>query len=626
MVFPPPGSASGNGWSKDQVDKFQVYRRDVGDTLINAYYVLRDDMLGYYVDDIAQRLATRQENEGWQEIEATLHCIMSVQEAMDLEKTPHLGRLFSPDILGRLPSAGHGRIRRTTLGVIGTYATWFASQASESSQSNPNLVSNPNANSNLLMTVLGYVVAALTDPSLCLQAALAMRNLCDANRKALAPQMGAFAELYAGLGSIPNSERSKVIQSISSIIQALPPDEEIPPIEAIVNPVVQKLGEALQSSVALLDEARTMAIQQLDTLSGVAKGLTRLTDGILIFSEQDEEQNGQLDAINRAREDPRMIKLRDSIFGALRGVVDLWSTDAEVAAALSDLFKSITCLPNDTTLISLPAGPLLELVCLASQWQLTATWLSLAAILIAQLNPPMLESKQDRTGPTREAQRIVCSALPVLLECSLNAMGVPGGMPNNPDIVQEFFNCMDRVAQDFTSSFYSLPPGALDALMNCAISAFALQERYSLVSACNFLSALLHRTSVQESLSAEKERLMQAHGRSIMKAVLEGFAGVAPRSVVPNLIEMLSTLLGRAGGGLTGGGGAGGAVATTWMREILFANDFVPSKATSEVKEKFLKAVIASRSLKRTRDAAQQFTLVARGLEGSGFGYASVSM
>ena len=82
--------------------------------------------------------------------------------------------------------------------------------------------------------------------------------------------------------------------------------------------------------------------------------------------------------------------------------------------------------------------------------------------------------------------------------------------------------------------------------------------------------------------------------------------------MVPNLIEMLGTLLGRAGGGLGGGGGAGGAVATTWMREILFAvsllesiffymcltviflqDDFVHSKATLEVKEKFLKAVIA---------------------------------
>lgn len=73
-----------------------------------------------------------------------------------------------------------------------------------------------------------------------------------------------------------------------------------------------------------------------------------------------------------------------------------------------------------------------------------------------------------------------------------------------------------------------------------------------------------------------------------MKAVLEGFASVAPRrlimilyvclmineslvSVVPNLIEMLGALLSRAGGGTGGGGGAGGAVAATWMSDILLA-------------------------------------------------------
>ncbi len=53
------------------------------------------------------------------------------------------------------------------------------------------------------MNVVGYVVSALTDQSLCLQAASALRNLCDANRKTLAPQIAAFAELHAGLERIP---------------------------------------------------------------------------------------------------------------------------------------------------------------------------------------------------------------------------------------------------------------------------------------------------------------------------------------------------------------------------------------------------------------------------------------
>lgn len=54
-----------------------------------------------------------------QEVEATLHCIMSIQEAVPLEFNQHLSLLFGPEILGQLPtSAGH-RVQRTMLGLIG---------------------------------------------------------------------------------------------------------------------------------------------------------------------------------------------------------------------------------------------------------------------------------------------------------------------------------------------------------------------------------------------------------------------------------------------------------------------------------------------------------------------------
>jgi len=194
----------------------------------HSYYVLRDEMLVYYVDDISERLATRQETDGWQvswlevyifvftvrlqEVEASLHCILSVQEAVDMEKSPQLQRLFSPEIFGRFPSTGRSRIRRTALSVIGTplfrsvwtrmkipslgaYSSWFATQSSNSPSS---------ANeSNLLLTVLSYVVSALPDSSLCLTAATALRNLCEANRRALAVHIGAFGELHSGLNAIP---------------------------------------------------------------------------------------------------------------------------------------------------------------------------------------------------------------------------------------------------------------------------------------------------------------------------------------------------------------------------------------------------------------------------------------
>lgn len=95
--------------------------------------------------------------------------------------------------------------------------------------------------------------------------------------------------------------------------------------------------------------------------------------------------------------------------------------------ALSDLFKSITSLPADITVISLPAGPLLELVCLAAQRQLTAAWLSLAHILVAQLNPPIY-SLNLKSGPTTEAEIIVQRLLPVLLQSGLTRLGAEGAM------------------------------------------------------------------------------------------------------------------------------------------------------------------------------------------------------
>ena len=53
-------------------------------------------------------------------IEATLHCIMSIQEAVPVEDNQYLKMVFGPQVLNRLPRTGRDRVRRTTLALIGT--------------------------------------------------------------------------------------------------------------------------------------------------------------------------------------------------------------------------------------------------------------------------------------------------------------------------------------------------------------------------------------------------------------------------------------------------------------------------------------------------------------------------
>ena len=78
---------------------------------------------------------------------------------------------------------------------------------------------------------MGFVVTALPDQALCLPAANALRDLCDNNRIALAPHIASFGELHASLRGISELEKAKVLQSIASVIQALPLNEQISPVE-----------------------------------------------------------------------------------------------------------------------------------------------------------------------------------------------------------------------------------------------------------------------------------------------------------------------------------------------------------------------------------------------------------
>jgi hypothetical protein len=78
--------------------------------------------------------------------------------------------------------------------MTGTYASWFTTESIETTST---------THESLLMNAIKYVVAALPEPSLWLQAANALRDLCDANRSVLAPHIGDFAELHAGLTNVP---------------------------------------------------------------------------------------------------------------------------------------------------------------------------------------------------------------------------------------------------------------------------------------------------------------------------------------------------------------------------------------------------------------------------------------
>lgn len=87
------------------------------------------------------------------------------------------------------------------------------------------------------------------------------------------------------------------------------------------------------------DESRILAIVQLQTLSGVAKGLTRAND---VFDLDDDGEEDPL--IMRARQDERMVRLREQMLEAIRVIIDVWSTDAGVSDVRASLDRHSHCI------------------------------------------------------------------------------------------------------------------------------------------------------------------------------------------------------------------------------------------------------------------------------------------
>ncbi|KAK0191557.1 hypothetical protein F5146DRAFT_1001348 [Armillaria mellea] len=113
------------------------------------------------------------------------------------------------------------------------------------------------------------------------------------------------------------TEKGKVLQTIASVIEALPPAPPIPPVEATATPIVQKMEDILDSNTT----REILVILQLEMLVGISKGLTRATDDLSGLDEDSEVQQ-ILERVNLARRNDWIARLREAILAAIGRCVE----------------------------------------------------------------------------------------------------------------------------------------------------------------------------------------------------------------------------------------------------------------------------------------------------------------
>ena len=229
VTLPADGGAS---WLADQRDRFKSYRFELGDCLVTSFYVLRRPLLGFFHGQLVERLigpSSAGQPVAWHEVEAVLHALRCVREAVPTDEAEILPFVFSPEVLSRLPSEGQQRVRLTAVSLIGDYASWL--------HLHPAFV--PGA--------VELLVPALSVPALCVEAAKSLKRVCDLCRHRLTGHVGPLAGLYDQIAErIEPEEKAKVLEAVVSVVQALPPAEAVAPV--LVSPISRSKGLLCRSA------------------------------------------------------------------------------------------------------------------------------------------------------------------------------------------------------------------------------------------------------------------------------------------------------------------------------------------------------------------------------------------
>ncbi|GAA5825370.1 hypothetical protein JCM11251_006954 [Rhodosporidiobolus azoricus] len=616
-----PGEEEVRGWPKDIRDAFRIYRSStLSDTLQYCYFVLRDSLIGTLVSlassQIAQSPPSSASGAGTddcEDLEATLFALYSLGEVVPLAPslaegladesappsplTTYLQHLFSPSLLGALPSSSFPTLRSTALRLVGAYAPWFAAHPQE------------------CLNAITFVVAALSssDTVLIPHAARALKGLCDANRKVLTGHVGSFVQVLGGLeGKIEDNELGKVLESVASVVQALPGAEVVDPLLTLAGPVVHKLGQAVQGAGQSPEEARLLALQQLSYLTALSRGLSDPEGDLIdLDASLDDTSVAKLAAL-RVLEEPRVQELRNGLAQAVEGAVGVWAGDVEVVTVLSDYIR-ITTSDSLPSPLALPPLALLRLSSSALQIAPSSVWLGIMGQLLARL---ARERNDNELGEGEEAERVlkeVGEPVEKALNVVLSTHGDLAAMVENPDVVAAFLSFCTQIIRHYPRIFSVLPAHYLDAVVAFGERGLGMQEQFSLKSTIELLLSVVQQTAFASPSSRVFASVLSPRLPSLLSALLIAIAGSVPRSHLTQLSELLHACLLRLG-----------EPARQSLKGLLAQERWPNGRVDKEKKDKFERAVLSARTGKQVRSAVSDFALVCRGLDGSAYGAATM--
>lgn len=204
-----PEAAVTKSWDEDARKTFKVFRIDIGDSILEAFEVLRETMLDQFIEFTIRAL----EAGNWLELEAGLFCLNSISDALVEPADARLQRLFERPLFTTVSTDTNipAVTRRTAVEAVASFNSFF--------------LRHPE----FLPQVLPFLLSALAQPSLAHGAAKSFASLCSECRKSLTGELASFFQMYQqflGYQTAEEFTKSRVLEGIAAIVQAQGSDDK----------------------------------------------------------------------------------------------------------------------------------------------------------------------------------------------------------------------------------------------------------------------------------------------------------------------------------------------------------------------------------------------------------------
>lgn len=570
-----------NSWTKDIKDKFKIWRRDLGDTMINPYYVLRDEMLSILLEHSVYILNQWSASSS-QQLEATLFCLKSISEEIPTDEDRYIAQLFGPQILGRLPTDCSIRLKNTILLLMGSLSEWLK------------------VHPQFLGSVMNYIAPCLSDPHLAPSASSAFADICDTCRESLVDELDSLMHVYVAMASsgIKSNIMQKVVESVADVIQVLPPDRAMIPLMSLTGDILQGISKALANIEVNPEDAKEAVLVQLQYLSACCRGIQSPNDDYQSLIERnsvyDAFASGKLTMMYScvAGFNEITYAIRESSFQIAR----VWGSDEAVAKALSHFLE--LGMRSTSPLLGLDFKDLVSLLETGYTMAPFSCWLDTASFVMTVYG--------GQTTHYEELKNLLCA----LTNKTMAFIHGAEAMEQYPDVVDSYFGLLSRTVRRCPFALYQLPYEVINAIFMFVITGMGLQERLALKSALNFMADFVSQDYQEDSEIANiMDSLVMNMGMQIMEQLLMGIGGRVPRSFSGPLIDVLYKITGKYL-----------QASRQWLHTLLARDGFPTPLATSSDKETFIKGVLGTRSLKRFKENANAFSIKCRGLENTLYG------